>query len=121
MLLLVLLLLQQAAANGIYGFYQPKGGPTPRCGPDGGFVFTNLKSWPARGNFLDEGLALGIASLLGGNATSLLDVGSGQYGAYTRHGGRRVIRLRFGPASTAREAWRSLRGASARRALRSRT
>ena len=34
------------AAEGLYGFYQPKGGPTPRCGTDGGFLFDKLKSWP---------------------------------------------------------------------------
>ena len=74
--------LASAAAD---GFYRPKGGPTPRCGPDGGFVFTGSKAWPARGSFLDEGLAIGIASLMASdNSTSLLDVGagSGQYGAF---------------------------------------
>ena len=59
--------------------FKPKGRPTPRCSTDGGFLLHQLSAWPARGTFLDDGLAKGIAQLVG-NAT-VLDVGagSGQY------------------------------------------
>lgn len=84
------------------GLYAPKGGPTPQCGIDGGFLFDGLRTWPARGNFMDEAVAEGIAQLLG-NA-SLLDVGagSGQYGVWFH-------RRRQGGEPT--PAWRGIDGA----------
>ena len=83
--------------------FKPKGRPTPRCSTDGGFLLHQLSAWPARGTFLDDGLAKGIAQLVG-NAT-VLDVGagSGQYGAWfheLRGSGRDAPR------------WRGIDGAS---------
>ena len=87
--------------------FKPKGRPTPRCSTDGGFLLHQLSAWPARGTFLDDGLAKGIAQLVG-NAT-VLDVGagSGQYGACSTSCAARAEMLPAGVASMVRVASQS--------------
>jgi len=74
--------LNATAASEATHRFRPAGGPTPTCGTDGGFSFRHLRGWPARGTFLDGGVAMRVQALVGSKSVVDIGAGSGQYGAF---------------------------------------